>query len=420
MGPISPIAGDNPGRASLQSPFMLFRSPQSESPAGLMAPPSGSSSLLRLDSSQYNASPGLTGFGHSPGHGHSPLAVSGESPFAQFAAQLPILGTPGLSDALLPSPAASAPPWAIQTDLSPRTSQLRPQRLFNPDGDDGENQRNEIANPFAEGIFNPFDDEEQEEPDDKEDQGTRKVIKPKGVRQPNGTSGVIKPCSCKKSRCLKKYCECFASNRYCDGCFCVGCQNVANPGPVEPDPPLRPMPVNSATHGDDMFVMNPIENSEDFKDETRANPVGKGCHCKKSQCAKKYCECFQMGALCSAKCECRDCKNKTWDIHRSRSPGGMRPNPGRRPVKQANRGIKRPPAEMPTVTPGSAGAVMHMGDPSSPSRLKLSDSLSPSENPANQSDLDITFTAMTEGLDDAMMEQSGEQMVNYQNTTFVL
>lgn len=75
---------------------------------------------------------------------------------------------------------------------------------------------------------------------------------------------------------------------------------------------------------------------------------------------------------------------------------------------------------MPTVTPGSAGAVMHMGDPSSPSRLKLSDSLSPSENPANQSDLDITFTAMTEGLDDAMMEQSGEQMVNYQNTTFVL
>ena len=34
-----------------------------------------------------------------------------------------------------------------------------------------------------------------------------------------------KHCNCKNSRCLKLYCECFASGRYCDGCNCVNCCN---------------------------------------------------------------------------------------------------------------------------------------------------------------------------------------------------
>mmetsp|Transcript_2670 Transcript_2670/g.6868 ORF Transcript_2670/g.6868 Transcript_2670/m.6868 type:complete len:693 (+) Transcript_2670:80-2158(+) len=43
---------------------------------------------------------------------------------------------------------------------------------------------------------------------------------------PNATSGVPrKSCNCKKSRCLKLYCECFSAGHYCDNCCCLQCLN---------------------------------------------------------------------------------------------------------------------------------------------------------------------------------------------------
>lgn len=34
------------------------------------------------------------------------------------------------------------------------------------------------------------------------------------------------PCNCKKSKCLKLYCECFAAELFCDKCNCYDCRNA--------------------------------------------------------------------------------------------------------------------------------------------------------------------------------------------------
>ena len=93
-------------------------------------------------------------------------------------------------------------------------------------------------------------------------------------------------CSCTKTKCIKKYCECFANNKYCVDCLCQNCLNK-------------------------LTEINPIQNSNSnnsiIEFENEKDKVI--CTCTKSNCCKKYCECFKIGKKCSNKCRCLNCMN---------------------------------------------------------------------------------------------------------------
>ncbi|XP_050214777.1 protein tesmin/TSO1-like CXC 7 [Mercurialis annua] len=134
----------------------------------------------------------------------------------------------------------------------------------------------------------------------------------------SGTPKKAKQCNCKNSKCLKLYCECFAAGVYCNGCNCLNCRNNVEHEKVRDEAieitldrnpnAFRPK-IASSPHG-------PRDAKEEPMDVQLVGKHNKGCHCKKSGCLKKYCECFQANILCSENCKCVDCKNFEGSIER--------------------------------------------------------------------------------------------------------
>ncbi|KAL4500676.1 hypothetical protein ABPG72_003100 [Tetrahymena utriculariae] len=188
-----------------------------------------------------------------------------------------------------------------------------------PSQQDVNNQKEDQSNE------NQSDDEEEEDDDDNEEmeqqsvdgkphkqqslsQQQQKLLMQIGENQGNGSNKKTRICNCKKTKCLKLYCDCFAAGEFCGAeCNCCECSNtVANKearnkiveGLLEKNP--------FAFNVKDIEIEEPTQLSLKAQKKLASK---KGCNCRRSGCLKKYCQCYQDGLQCGEHCKCNGCEN---------------------------------------------------------------------------------------------------------------
>ena len=159
----------------------------------------------------------------------------------------------------------------------------------------------------------------------------------------------FKPCNCKKSKCLKLYCECYAAGVFCRDCNCVDCLNKTDePMPLSSYPASDPR--GRVRHIDVEAAPEVIRHSAQKRKPQSKQRQESGCFCKKSRCLKKYCECFERGEMCEQSCRCENCQNYpgSEELAAARARGGGRGAKSRRVSTSSAR--KQTPVGAPRVT----------------------------------------------------------------------
>ena len=117
-------------------------------------------------------------------------------------------------------------------------------------------------------------------------------------------------CTCKKTKCIKKYCECYSSKVYCQNCKCENCENK----PYLIDNNNNNSINKKEEEINESKIIKQISDSDiicDINDNYLKKLII--CTCSKSGCNKNYCECFKAKVKCNNKCRCIKCLNKPDD-----------------------------------------------------------------------------------------------------------
>ena len=112
-------------------------------------------------------------------------------------------------------------------------------------------------------------------------------------------------CTCSKTGCKKKYCACFSKGIFCEDCECKDCENR----PQFVGEKLNNMPNNIKNKGN----VEKINYSQKEIENSKTQKVI--CNCTKSNCKKKYCECYKQGFNCNSLCRCIECNNNNYIIN---------------------------------------------------------------------------------------------------------
>ncbi|NXD71863.1 MTL5 protein, partial [Eolophus roseicapillus] len=97
-----------------------------------------------------------------------------------------------------------------------------------------------------------------------------------------------------------RYCDCFANGDFCNNCNCKNCYNN------QLHETERFKAIKACLDRNPAAFLPKIEKRELKEIKPHHN---KGCNCKRSECLKNYCECFEAKIMCSSICKCIGCKN---------------------------------------------------------------------------------------------------------------
>lgn len=211
------------------------------------------------------------------------------------------------------------------------------------------------------------------------------------VKTPRGTIKTVRGCRCRRSKCQKKYCECFGAGLRCsDNCICEDCENGNEPG--APITQLKPRPAPPPP----IPAAKPRARASASSSSSRP-PVAPKAALTPSQTAK-------VGMLVASARPATAPAPSGGKMGQASSGGKMGPAPGGGKMRKRNLSVELPNSNLHAKPPPSSSSSSVPGPPSADARESFGLSMLQSAGTAGYSAGGAGYSAGTAGLDSSTMQ----------------